>query len=387
MKQNLLAFFMTMLLIGSAYAQEKTISGRVTSADDGSALPGVTVMVVGTNHGTQTNADGAYSFSVPANANSLEFIYLGFVKQTIAVGNKTTINVSLETDAQQLSDVVVTALGIVRKKNELTYAAQEVKADEITRTRDNNFVNALSGKVAGLEIKQSGTMGGSTNVVMRGTKSMYGNNQALFVVDGAPISNANDNTSDQKTGRGGYDYGNAAADINPDDIASVTVLKGAAASALYGSRAANGVIMITTKKGNKNSMNITVNTGLTVGKIDKETFATYQKEYGAGYVNSFTKSEYLREGGDPAKAPGYGSADGNFWDRVTDFSNGQKVEMTPFTEDASYGGAFDPNRLVYQWDAFDPTSPTYGKATPWVAAKNDRRLFIKRVSMQHRVSI
>src|SRR5690606_36939389 len=119
--------------------------------------------------------------------------------------------------------------------------------------------------------------------------SLTGNNQALFVVDGTPISNANTNTRNQMTGRGGYDYGNAAADINPDDIASINVLKGAAATALYGSRAANGVIMITTKKGAKNTLDITLNSGVTFGHIDKSTFAKYQNEYGAGYVNEYTK--------------------------------------------------------------------------------------------------
>lgn len=383
MKQKLLSFFMSMLLIGSAYAQEKTISGRVTSSDDGSSLPGVTVTVVGTAMGTQTNLNGEYTISVPVSASALEFSFIGFTKQAVTIGNRTTINVSLVTDAQQLGEVVVTALGIVRKKNELPYAAQEVKAEEITRTRDNNFVNALSGKVAGLEIKQSGSMGGSTNVVMRGIRSMTGSNQALFVVDGAPISNANTNTTDQTTGRGGFDYGNAAADINPDDIASITVLKGAAATALYGSRAANGVIMITTKKGSKNSMNISVNSGVTFGSIDKETFAKYQKEYGAGYVNEFT---VLANNGDLSK--GYGSPDGNFWYVPTAFSGGQPVLMTPFTEDASYGARFNPNLMIYQWDAFDPTSPNYGKATPWVAAQNTPESFYKNaLNSNHSITL
>lgn len=165
-------------------------------------------------------------------------------------------------------------------------------------------------------------------------------------------------------------------------------MKGAAASALYGSRAANGVIMITTKKGAKNSMNITVNTGLTVGNIDKKTFAKYQKEYGGGYINSYSRDEFLRKGGDLSKAPGYGNADGNFWNRETSFSNGQKVDIVPFTEDASYGGAFDPNRMVYQWDAFDPSSPNYGKATPWVAAKNDPVKFYKTgINSTHSINL
>ncbi|MCL4640933.1 MULTISPECIES: SusC/RagA family TonB-linked outer membrane protein [Olivibacter] len=370
MKQKLLSFFLVSLaLLGSLYAQERTIRGKVTAKDSGEPLPGVSVMAVGTSSGSTTNEEGIYSISVPANAKALIFSYIGFEKETVSIGNQTVIDVELSQDAQALSEVVVTALGIERKRNELGYAAQEVRSEDITRTRDNNFTNALSGKVAGLDIKQSGTMGGSTNVVMRGYKSLTGNNQALFVIDGVPVSNVNTNTDlqedadAQNQGRGGYDYGNAAADINPDDIESINVLKGAAASALYGSRASNGVIMITTKKGKKNSTNITINSGLTIGKIDKSTFAKYQKEYGAGYVNQYSEE-------------GYASPDGNFW-YETVFGNSGPALVVPFTEDASYGAAFDPNLLVYQWDAFDETSPNYGKATPWVGAQNDPSKFYK----------
>lgn len=356
---------MGLFITGMTYAQERTISGTVTSSDDNTGLPGVTVTAVGAEMGVQTDGNGRYSISVPPSVTQLEFSYIGFETQVVDLGTRTTVNVTMVTEDTQLSDVVVTALGIVRKKNELPYAAEEVKAEDITRTRDNNFVNALSGKVAGLQIKQSGTMGGSTNVVMRGIKSMTGNNQALFVIDGAPVSNANTNSSNQQTGRGGYDYGNAAADINPDDIASVTVLKGAAATALYGSRASNGVIMITTKKGKHDSFNVTVNSGVTFGNIDKTTFAEYQKEYGAGYVNEHSLA---------IDDAGYSAQNGNFWYRNV---FGQQDLIVPFTEDASYGGRFDPNLMVYQWDAFDPSSPTYGKKTPWVAAENDPSTFFK----------
>lgn len=365
MKQKLLFLLMSFFLVGVTYAQERTISGTVVSSDDNTGLPGVTVTAVGAGMGVQTDGSGRYSISVPPSVTQLEFSYVGFQSQTVDLGTETSVNVTLVSEDRQLSDVVVTALGIVRKKNELAYAAQEVKSEDITRTRDNNFVNALSGKVAGLSVAQSGTMGGSTNVVMRGVKSMTGNNQALFVIDGAPVSNANTNTADQMEGRGGYDYGNAAADINPDDIASVTVLKGAAATALYGSRASNGVIMITTKKGKHDSFNVTVNSGVTFGKIDKETFAEYQTEYGAGYVNEHSLA---------IDGSGYSSENGGFWYREV---FGDQGLIVPFTEDASYGARFDPNLMVYQWDAFDPNSPTYGKKTPWVAAKNGPASFYK----------
>ena len=369
MKRLLQSLLVFMLFATSvAMAQQRTITGTVTSTEDGLPIPGVTIKIKGSNAGTSAAADGKYIITVPAGATELEFSSLGYATQTKVIGSASVINVVLSSDAQSLSEVVVTALGIRRNKNELPYAAQEVKGEDLTRTRDVNFINGLSGKVAGLDIKQSNAMGGSTNVVMRGYKSLTGNNQALFVIDGVPISNANTNTTDQVTGRGGYDYGNAAADVNPDDIESVNVLKGAAASALYGSRAANGVIMITTKKGKKNSLGITVNSGVTFGKIDKSTFAKYQREYGAGYVNQYSLD------GDGELA-GYESPDRNFWYRDV-FGLGNSL-ITPFTEDASYGGAFNPNLLVYQWDAFDPKSPTYGKATPWVAGANDPSTFYK----------
>jgi TonB-dependent SusC/RagA subfamily outer membrane receptor len=176
-------------------------------------------------------------------------------------------------------------------------------------------------------------------------------------VDGVPYNNANTNTANQRTGRGGFDYGNAAADINPDDIESITVLKGAAASALYGSIGANGVIMITTKKGSR-GLGITVNSGITIGKIDKKTFAKYQKEYGAGYGEFYE---------DPTGRFLYRDINGD----------GTPDLVTTLSEDASYGHAFDPSLMVYQWDAFDPASPNFGKARPWLAAENDPTSFFQ----------
>jgi TonB-linked SusC/RagA family outer membrane protein len=379
MKKLLQSLFLMMFLAVSAMAQERTITGTVTGKEDGQPIPGVSVRLQGTSVGTSTGSDGKFLIKTSGTANVLQFSSIGFVTQTVTIGSGNVINVALDNDAQALSEVVVTALGIRRNKNELPYAAQEVKAEDLTRTRDANFVNGLSGKVAGLNITQSNTMGGSTNVVMRGYKSLTGNNQALFVIDGIPISNAITNSSGQQQGTGGFDYGSAAADVNPDDIESVNVLKGAAATALYGSRAANGVIMITTKKGKKNSLGITVNTGVQFGNIDKKTFAKYQNEYGAGYVNEYS----LNADGEPE---GYASPDRNFWYNDV-FGKGRSL-VTPFTEDASYGAAFNPNTLVYQWDAFDPASPTYGQATPWVAAKNGPADFYKTgVNSSHSVNV
>jgi TonB-linked SusC/RagA family outer membrane protein len=349
----------SMLISIELRAQERTVTGKVTSTEDGSPLPGVNVVVKGTTNGTVTDADGGYSLSVPQDNAVLVFSFIGLRSEEVPVGTRATVDLQMAPDVQQLSEVVVTAMGIERTKNELAYAAQKVDGAQIAQTRDNNFVNALSGRVAGLDIKRTNSMGGSTNVVIRGFKSITGNNQALFIVDGVPIDNSNTNAAAQTTGGGGYDYGNAAADINPDDIESVNVLKGAAATALYGSRAANGVILITTKKGRgQKGMGVTVNAGVTVGSIDKSTFAEYQKKYGQGY------GAY------------YEDATGFFLERDIN-GDGTDDLVTPLSEDASYGAAYDPNLMVYQWDAFDPLSPNYGQARPWVAGKNDPSTFFE----------
>ena len=277
MKNTLLSLMACLLLLSAqAYAQDRAITGKVT-ADDGSVLPGVNISLKGTNRGTTTDSEGAYSITAASGA-TLVFSFIGFQTQEAVIGSLTNINITLKNDVSQLQEVVVTALGQQRKRNELVYAAQQVTAEQITQTRGANVMNSLAGKVAGLDIKTNNNMGGSTNVIIRGYKSITGNNQALWVIDGVPVSNATNNTQDQQTGRAGADYGNAASDINPDNIASINVLKGAAATALYGSRASNGVILITTKQGRKNSFDVTVNSGVTWGKIDKTTFVKYQKE-------------------------------------------------------------------------------------------------------------
>ncbi|AYZ34363.1 SusC/RagA family TonB-linked outer membrane protein [Chryseobacterium indologenes] len=242
---------------------------------------------------------------------------------------------------KEIEGVVVTALGIKREKRSLGYATQEVKGDAVNKNPTTNFLNNLSGKVAGLEIKQSTNFGGSVNVVMRGFKSLLGDNQALFVVDGIPILNNNINTTSQNTGGGGYDYGSAISDINPNDIETVNVLKGAAATALYGSRAQNGVILITTKKGkrNKEGIGLEFSSSITMSTVDRSTFPKYQTQYGQGYRGrSFA-----------------GTLDGS---PIVEFGN-----------DASYGSPYDGS-LVWQYGAFTPGSPTEGQRTPWQMAKN-----------------
>jgi len=354
-------FFAFILFIGMQYvqAQDREISGTVKSADDNKPIPGVQVVVEGTTIGTVTNLDGFYELAVPASAKRLVYSFVGMVSQIIEIGTQTTIDVTMATDLLNLEGVTVTALGISREKKSLGYATQELSGDAINQVKSGNFISTLSGKAAGVQVKSNNNMGGSTNILIRGSASITGNNQALIVIDNVPVNNDNTNTRDQIRGRAGYDYGNAAADINPNDIESMTVLKGAAATALYGSRAANGAIIITTKKGSKTMSTkkvygVTISSNVTTGFIDKSTFPAYQTEYGAGY------GSWLY--GDPP----YGGFE-NYYDVDGD---GNVDYTVPTYEDASFGQKFDENLMVYQWDAYYPQSENYRKATPWKAGEN-----------------
>ena len=251
---------------------------------------------------------------------------------------------------QEIQEVVVTALGIKREKKALGYSSQTLDAEKVNSVPTNNFINNLSGKVAGMEIKNNGNFGGSSNIVLRGAKSITGDNQALIVLDGVPILSGNLNSSDASRGRDGFDFGNATADIDPNNIESINVLKGAAATALYGSMAANGAVIITTKKGKKSkTLGLSLNSTVSVGSIDKTTFPKYQKQYGGGYGG---EDSFISVGG-------------------------YDYPLAPIGDDASYGPAFNPNTLVYQWNSFVPGNPNYGKPTPWVAAKNDPSKFFE----------
>ena len=354
--------FLVLLLVLVAqltFAQERAVSGTV-SDNTGMPLPGVSVLIKGTKSGTQTDFDGKFSIKA-STSQVLVFSYIGMKTQEVAASSS-VINIKLTGDAQELEGVVVTtAMGIKREKKSLGYASQQIAGKDLNGGATNtNVSNLLSGKVAGVEVSRNTNFGGSTNVVIRGNKSLTGNNQALWVIDGVPVDNSNSNALSQLTGGGGYDYGNTVSDINQEDIESINVLKGAAATALYGSRASNGVVMVTTKKGKAkdNKVGFTFSSGVTVGTVDKSTFPEYQNKYGSGYGKG---SSFL----------GTGTPD------TVDTSN-----------DASYGDAFD-GTPVYQWDAFTPYSPNFGKATPWVAAKNgpitffeDAKTYVNSISLE-----
>jgi TonB-linked SusC/RagA family outer membrane protein len=235
-------------LLQRVAAQDRTISGKVIDRSTNEGLPGVTVIVPGTTIGAATNSDGSFSLSVPASATELRFSSVGYVAIQQPIGTGSNFTVSLVTDTKQLNEVVVTALGIDKDKKTLGYATQTIEAAQLTQGRDRSVLNSLQGKVAGVQINNaSGGVGSSTRVVIRGNKSFTGNNQPLYVVDGIPIDNSSVGTGDNLNN--GVDTGNRANDINPEDVESINILKGPAATVLYGSRAANGVIVITTKSG------------------------------------------------------------------------------------------------------------------------------------------
>jgi len=370
MKQRLTMFLAALFFcMGTALAQTK-VSGTVLSQEDGQPIIGAAVRIVGTGTGMLTDINGRFNVTLPADKDQIEVSYLGFVSQTLMAKNG--MRVFLKADAQTLEEVVVTAMGISREKKALGYAVSEVNADELIKSRGglSNPVNALQGKVAGLQITSAaGSMGGSSKVLIRGNNSLSGSNQPLFVVDGVPIEGKDFNTTDTQRGAGGYDYGNLIQDMNPDDIESISVLKGAAASALYGSRASNGVIMITTKKAQKQQgLGVEFTSTLGIERVTK--LPKLQKEYGGGY--------------------GYMSLDG-----FDDFSeteiNGVTYTVPDYGMDESWGPKFDGRQVLSwydlaKWEANGKVgNPT---TSPWSAPNKDYEDFFETgVSFTNNVSI
>lgn len=247
-KKVLKLLFVFGILCTYGMQAQTMVKGVVVDAASSLGLPGVTVLVKGTTTGVTTDFDGNYSINVPSEG-TLHFSYVGFATQEIAVNGRSTINVSLVEDVSQLDEVVVTALGIKRERKSLGYSVQEVKGETLTETRETNVANALSGKVAGIQvIKGSNGPASSSKIVLRGNSSLTGDNQPLIVVDGVPMDNFT-GADNNDFWNPSQDMGNGLGDLNPDDIETMTVLKGASAAALYGSRAGNGVILITTKTG------------------------------------------------------------------------------------------------------------------------------------------
>ena len=281
MKKHLFLFGVLLYGYSLGVNAQASVRGTVTSSD-GEPIIGANVIELGSNNGTVTDLDGNYQLKVGPNA-ILEFTYTGYVSQKFTVGTQTIINVTLA-EGVALSEIIVTALGISRERKSLSYAAQTIQGGQLTQVRDANFVNTLQGKVAGLVVTSASSgVGGATRVNLRGNRSIQSSNNALFVVDGVPV----DNSTPGQVGNdfGGYNGSDGVANINPDDIESINVLKGAAASVLYGSRAANGVILITTKKGSAGAISVDVNSG---AQFDAPlTLPQLQNEYGQGNGGAF----------------------------------------------------------------------------------------------------
>lgn len=259
--------------------QRVDVRGKVIDSN-GEPLIGVSVRVKGSQGGASTDVQGNFTLDAPANA-VLVFTYVGYLTQEVAVNGRTSVNVTLAEDRQALSEVVVTALGVTKAKRGLGYAVQEVRGDQFTEARQNNIANSLTGKIAGVDATQANAgVGGSSRVIIRGNTSLNGNQQPLYVVDGMPINNANRGGGSSTVGLN-VDRGDGISSMNPDDIATISVLKGGAAAALYGSQAANGVILITTKKGTaQQGVGIDVTTDANFGT--PSVFPNWQYEYGQG---------------------------------------------------------------------------------------------------------
>jgi TonB-dependent SusC/RagA subfamily outer membrane receptor len=274
-------------LPGLASAQDtRTVTGRVLDAESGQPMAGVQISIRGTTQGGVTDANGNFSITMPATARDLLFSFVGYRTAEVNVTETTgPLEVRLQQQAIGLEGIVVTALGVQREQRSLGYSVQEVRGERLAEVPELNIVNSLKGNVAGVQITDAGPTGGSARIVIRGANSMAGNNQPLFIIDGIPI----DNSAPRNFGYGGIDYGNAAGDLDPNNIESVSVLKGPNAAALYGSRAANGAIVITTKSGR--GVGLDSGLGLSASmSLTAETplrLPSYQNLYGQGWNGQF----------------------------------------------------------------------------------------------------
>lgn len=369
-------FLMTLLFLAPGIiCAQSTIKGKVTDSN-GDPLIGATITVKNSQDGTVTDIDGSYTLSSKKTLNTkdiLVFAYLGYkARESVYTGN--IMNMIMQEDAVELNDIVVTALGIKREEKGLGYATQTIEGSQITNAISTNWSSSLSGKVAGLSVVSPGGPIGSTRISLRGDVSLNQNgNNALIVVDGVPMSSPMTNPG-TAYGAGSaselsIDYGNGFADINPDDIESVQVLKGASATALYGTRAANGVVMVTTKSGSgtQKGIGVTFNSNLSVDDVMR--WPDYQYEFGQGLPTNIGKA-----GTDYAGQLyySYGAApDGN--------------SSTSGTSSA-YGARFDPNVKYYQFDPITQTRAT--EATPWVGYKDNRKdLFQSGYTLTNSVAI
>lgn len=360
LKSALLLAFVCAFGTTDMLAQTGEITGTLIDSEDSQPLPGANVFIGSLNKGTATNSEGNFTIEdVPYGTYTVRFSFIGYNQKTMQVSVDRAVvnleNIALQQSVQGLQNVVVTALGIERQEKSLGYSVQEVQGEDLNTIQETNFVNTLTGKVAGANISSSNAMGGSSRIVLRGVKSITGNNQPLFVVDGVPLDNSNFTSASQEQFSGGYDYGNAASVINPNDVKSVSVLKGPSATALYGSRAANGVIQITTKDGsNVQGLGVSINSGVSINRVYE--LPNYQNRYGGGSNAPFSV-------------------------------NGQGQFVADFATDESWGPPLD-GRQVRQWYSYDNVNGLLGQTTPWVPSEgNVEDFFETGVSYNNNISL
>jgi TonB-linked SusC/RagA family outer membrane protein len=283
--RGMITFLILLLIAGTSFGQSRTITGTVTTEGDNKPLAGVSVTIKGADRGTVTDEAGKYRIAVQPDTRQIIFSYTGYLTQEVNIDNRTSINATLAADdSKQLSEVVVTAMGLERQKKSLGYSATVVSGAPLAQARETNIINSLKGRVAGVYINQgAGGASSSSYVVIRGAKSFNSaKNQPLYVVDGVPILNES-NVKEQ--GGSQFDFGDGISNINPDDVESMTVLKGPNAASLYGSRGANGVILITTKKGKAGGMRVSVNSNATFEQPN--TVPKFQRVWGGGYDDDY----------------------------------------------------------------------------------------------------
>ena len=357
--RNQLLLLLASFAFGMSAAMAQSVSGKVTDGSNGEGLPGVAVVVEGSNTGVMSDMDGMYRINA-ATGDVLTFSFVGYntVRKEVTGA---TMDVSMESGVA-LDEVVVTALGVSREKKALGYSVQELGNDAFTDAKTENVVRSLTGKIAGVQVTSGTAIGSSSKVLLRGASSITGDNQPLFVVDGVPMDNADYSSGNQQRSVGGYDYGNAIQDLNPDDIESVSVLKGPAAAALYGSRASNGAIVITTKSGKgyqssgKRGIGVSVNSGVAFNNV--YVLPEYQNSYGGG----------------PSQA----------W---ADTIDGQFIP--DYALDGSWGPAMD-GTLVRHWDSwYDYEGDAdFGTVRPWSPTENDIDQFFQTgVTLSNNVSV
>lgn len=357
---------------GQPVGNRPAVTGTVKDAT-GTAIPGAMIQNKNTTETVQSSPDG--TFTIRAAANDQVLISAPtYNEQTIPIKDGSPLEVALtaaESSSKTLSTVVVTALGIKKNTRAVGYALQEVSGNAVQEAKEVNFVNSLSGKVAGMQVStNTGSMGGSSKVTIRGNKSILGDNNAFFIIDGVPILNNSTNSAEQQRGGGGYDFGSPLQDLNPEDIENISVLKGAAATAIYGSRGANGVVQITTKKRPDTEKGLGITYSLNAQMDQVYVLPKYQNQYGGGTKSEFEKLYYNQ----------HPDAFLNEQSAAYDDNDGKgRYDLLPeYIQDQSWGPKLDGRQVrhYWSWDK-DKGNPDFGKTAPWSPNPNNVKDFYK----------